>query len=67
MTPTICLTTLIRARCPIVATFHASGDLGWMKYGGPLWGFMIDRIDHRIAVSERATESQSAGCPASTR
>jgi phosphatidylinositol alpha-mannosyltransferase len=58
MTPTICLTTLIRARCPLVATFHASGNLGWMKYGGPLWGFMIDRIDHRIAVSERAKESQ---------
>ncbi len=59
MTPTICLTTLIFARCPMVATFHASGDLGWMKYGGPIWGFMIDRIDHRIAVSERARESQN--------
>jgi phosphatidyl-myo-inositol alpha-mannosyltransferase len=63
MTPTICLTTLIRARCPLVATFHASGDLGWMKYGGPLWGFLIDRIDHRIAVSERARESQSRWLP----
>ena len=63
MTPTICLTTLIRARCPLVATFHASGDLGWMKYGGPLWGFLIDRIDHRIAVSERARESQRRWLP----
>jgi phosphatidylinositol alpha-mannosyltransferase len=63
MTPTICLTTLIFARCPLVATFHASGELGWMKYGGPLWGFMIDRIDHRIAVSERAKESQSRWLP----
>jgi phosphatidyl-myo-inositol alpha-mannosyltransferase len=63
MTPTICLTTLIRARCPLVATFHASGNLGWMKYGGPLWGFLIDRIDHRIAVSERARESQSRWLP----
>jgi phosphatidylinositol alpha-mannosyltransferase len=63
MTPTICLTTLIRARCPLVATFHASGNLGWMKYGGPLWGFMIDRIDHRITVSERARESQSRWLP----
>ena len=63
MTPTICLTTLIFARCPIVATFHASGELGWMKYGGPLWGFMIDRIDHRIAVSERAKTSQSRWLP----
>ena len=63
MTPTICLTALIRARCPIVATFHASGELGWMKYCAPLWGFMSDRIDHRIAVSERARESQSRWLP----
>jgi phosphatidyl-myo-inositol alpha-mannosyltransferase len=63
MTPTICLTALIRARCPLVATFHASGNLGWMKWGTPLWGFLIDRIDHRIAVSERARESQNAWLP----
>jgi phosphatidylinositol alpha-mannosyltransferase len=63
MTPTICLTALIRARCPLVATFHASGDLGWMRFGGPLWGFLIDRIDHRIAVSERAKESQNRWLP----
>jgi phosphatidylinositol alpha-mannosyltransferase len=63
MTPTICLTALIRARCPLVATFHASGDLGWMKVGLPLWGFLIDRIDHRIVVSERARESQQRWLP----
>ena len=63
MTPTICLTALIRARCPMVATFHASGELGWMKYGSPLWGFLIERIDHRIAVSERAKESQHVWHP----
>src|SRR5262245_3854585 len=63
MTPAICLTVLIRARCPLVATFHASGDLGWMKLGTPLWGFLIDRIDHRIAVSEWARASQSAWLP----
>ena len=63
MTPTICLTALIRARCPLVATFHASGDLGWMRGGAPLWGFLIDRIDHRIAVSERAKESQNRWLP----
>jgi phosphatidylinositol alpha-mannosyltransferase len=63
MTPTICLTALIRARCPLVATFHASGDLGWMKWAGPLWGFLIDRIDHRITVSERARESQARWLP----
>ena len=63
MTPTICLSALIRARCPMVATFHASGDLGWMRGGKPLWGFLIDRIDHRIMVSERARESQARWLP----
>jgi phosphatidyl-myo-inositol alpha-mannosyltransferase len=63
MTPTICLTALIRARCPLVATFHASGELGWMKLGSPLWGFLVDRIDRRIAVSERARVSQQAWLP----
>ena len=64
MTPTICLSALILARCPLVGTFHASGELGWMRFGKPLWGFLIDRIDHRIAVSERAKESQSNWLPA---
>jgi len=63
MTPTICLATLILARCPLVATFHASGDLGWMRFGNPMWGFLIDRIDHRIAVSERARASQERWLP----
>jgi phosphatidylinositol alpha-mannosyltransferase len=34
-----------------------------MKYGGPLWGFLIDRLDHRIVVSERARESQNRWLP----
>jgi phosphatidyl-myo-inositol alpha-mannosyltransferase len=58
MTPAICTAVLVLARTPIVATFHASGELGWMKAGAPVWGFLIDRIDHRIAVSERARGSQ---------
>jgi phosphatidyl-myo-inositol alpha-mannosyltransferase len=63
MTPAICTATLVLARTPIVATFHASGELGWMRLGTPLWGFLIDRIDHRIAVSERARGSQARWLP----
>ena len=37
MTPAICTATLVLARTPIVATFHASGELGWMRFGTPLW------------------------------
>jgi phosphatidylinositol alpha-mannosyltransferase len=63
MTPAICTAALLLARTPLVATFHASGDLGWMRLGGPLWGFLADRIDHRIAVSERARLSQERWLP----
>ena len=57
MTPAICVATLALAKCPVVATFHAAGDLGWHRVGLPLWGFLMDRIDHRIAASEQARDS----------
>ena len=63
MTPAICVAVLALARTPMVATFHASGDLGWMRFGKPVWGFLADRIDHRIAVSEQARESQRHWLP----
>src|ERR671929_1569295 len=31
MTPAICTAVLALARTPMVATFHASGNLGWMR------------------------------------
>ena len=63
MTPTICVATLVLARTPLVGTFHASGELGWMRAGAPLWGFLAERLDHRIAVSERARSSQARWLP----
>jgi phosphatidylinositol alpha-mannosyltransferase len=57
MTPAICVAALSFARCPVVATFHASGELGWMRYALYFWGALMDRIDHRIAVSEQARDS----------
>ena len=57
MTPSICVATLAIATCPIVATHHASGELGWMKMGMPAWGFLMRRVDQRIAVSEQARAS----------
>ena len=63
MTPVICTAMLMLARAPLVATFHASGDLGWMRFGTPLWGFLVDRVDYRIAVSERARASQQRWLP----
>jgi glycosyltransferase involved in cell wall biosynthesis len=43
MTPAICVAALALAQCPIVATHHAHGDLGWMRYGLHFWGFLMDR------------------------
>ncbi len=63
MTPAICIAALALARIPVVATFHAHGALGWMKFGKPLWGFLADRIDYRIAVSPHARDSAAAWLP----
>jgi phosphatidyl-myo-inositol alpha-mannosyltransferase len=57
LTPLVSVAALSLATCPIVATFHAAGDLGWNRLGKPLWGFLLERIDHRIAVSEQARDS----------
>jgi phosphatidyl-myo-inositol alpha-mannosyltransferase len=63
LTPTPCVAALAFARSPIVATFHASGRLAWTKLAMPAWGFLLDRIDHRIAVSEQARDSAAAYAP----
>jgi phosphatidylinositol alpha-mannosyltransferase len=63
MTPAICVAVLALAQVPMVATFHASGNLGWMALGGRVWGFLAARLDHRIAVSEPARESQQRWLP----
>jgi phosphatidyl-myo-inositol alpha-mannosyltransferase len=63
MTPAICIAALSLARVPIVATFHAHGALGWMKIGKPLWGFLADRLDYRIAVSPHARDTAAAWLP----
>lgn len=63
MTPVLSIGALALARSPVVATFHASGDLTWAKYGMPVWGFLLDRIDARIAVSPRARDSAQRYSP----
>jgi phosphatidylinositol alpha-mannosyltransferase len=63
MTPVICTATMAWANAPVVATFHASGNLSWNGFGKPVWGFLMDRIDHRIAVTEAARESANRWFP----
>jgi phosphatidyl-myo-inositol alpha-mannosyltransferase len=68
MTPAVCVAALALARTPIVATFHAAGTkLGWTKLGAPMWGFLLDRIDERIAVSEQARDAATRYAPGEYR
>jgi phosphatidylinositol alpha-mannosyltransferase len=63
MTPALAVAALALWDGPTVATFHASGPLGWMRVGKRLWGMLAGRIDHRIAVSEAARETAAAWLP----
>jgi phosphatidylinositol alpha-mannosyltransferase len=63
MTPAIGVAALALWAGPTVATFHASGDLGWMRAGKHVWGFLADRIDRRIAVSDQARASVERWLP----
>ena len=67
MTPALCVATLAIAQSPIVATWHAHGELGWLRAGVHIWGFLIDRIDVRIAVSPMAAESAARWLPGDYR
>jgi phosphatidylinositol alpha-mannosyltransferase len=67
MTPAVCVATLALATCPIVVTHHAHGELGWMRLALPFWGYLMDRVDVRIAVSEMAAESVSRWLPGEYR
>jgi phosphatidyl-myo-inositol alpha-mannosyltransferase len=63
MTPVVCVAALSFAESPVVATFHASGDLAWNLFGQRAWGFLMDRIDHRVAVSDAARVSAARWYP----
>ena len=64
LTPVVGPAALSFADVPIVATFHAAGTSRWRALAMASWGFLLDRIDARIAVSEaarRATEAYAPG------
>ena len=63
MTPTPCISALAFFDGPMVGTHHASGDLGWMRFAKPVWGFLEERLDRRIAVSEQARASAQRWLP----
>jgi phosphatidylinositol alpha-mannosyltransferase len=67
MTPALCVAALSYAKCPIVGTWHAHGDLAWMGPALHFWGFLMDRIDARIAVSPMAEETAARFLPGDYR
>jgi phosphatidylinositol alpha-mannosyltransferase len=48
---------------PVVATFHAAGNSSWRPVAEVLWGFLLGRIDLRVAVSEQARSAASGFAP----
>src|SRR3954462_1765865 len=54
--PGPCLSALIGFRGPIIATFHASGELAHM-WTGPMLRSMMQRVTFRVVVSESARET----------
>jgi len=63
MTPVPGIAALAMAEAPLVATFHASGNLGWMRLATPMWGFLAERIEYRIAVSDAARDAAARWLP----
>jgi len=57
MTPAVCVAAMALAPCPVVATWHAAGPLRWNRGAVHFWGFLMNRVDYRIAVSEQARRS----------
>jgi phosphatidylinositol alpha-mannosyltransferase len=56
LTPALGVGALAWSQAPIVSTFHAAGDSSWRPAATALWGFLLDRIDHHIAVSGAARD-----------
>ena len=63
MTPAIGVATLAIWEGPLVTTNHANGNLAWMRGAAPLWGFLMNRVDRRLAVSEEARQSAARWLP----
>jgi phosphatidyl-myo-inositol alpha-mannosyltransferase len=63
MTPTPCIATLAVCTAPMVGTYHANGELNYMRFAKPVWGFLAERLDRRIAVSPLAAQSANRWLP----
>lgn len=68
MVPAVCLSALLAARVPMVATFHKSAPGSrWYVPFGPLARASLERVAARIAVSRAARDHVAGACPAEYR
>ena len=62
--PIISAFSLAAADCPVVSTSHVAGEtMRWYPLAHAAWGFLTERIDHRIAVSEQARSAAERFLP----
>ena len=57
MTPVVWWRRSRRRAAPVVGTWHAAGPLRRNRAAVHFWGFLMERVDYRIAVSEQARDS----------
>ena len=63
MTPVVSVAAIAQARCPVVGTWHAAGPLRLNRAAIHFWGFLMERVDYKIAVSEQARDSLRGAFP----
>jgi phosphatidylinositol alpha-mannosyltransferase len=61
--PVPCMAALLHADAPLVGTFHASGRVPLYALAKPVFGFLVDRLERRVAVSRQARETAARFFP----
>jgi phosphatidylinositol alpha-mannosyltransferase len=57
------MAALLHAEAPLVGTFHAAGSVPLYALAKPVFGFLLDRLDSRVAVSGQARETAARFFP----
>ncbi len=64
-TPIPCMGALLFADAPLVGTFHAAGKVPLLTLARPVYGFLLERLAVRLAVSAQARETAERFFPGS--
>lgn len=61
--PVPCMAALLHAEVPLVGTFHAAGKVPLLTLAKPVYGFLLERLNARIAVSAQARDTAARFFP----